>query len=618
MPTADPWAVYTEGLITKLRSMSSLSANLARSGVAEPDRVRRMLEAAPHRGTQLDTRTIGACALGVSRRDDDDHAGVSSGERLVAAFSGLLDNGPELRGALIGAGAQPRGNAQADLVEAAWETWGERAPARMRGQFAAAVSDGERIWCFRDQVGFRAVYHRTDDSGVFFASEAKQVLAGAGVAREADLDAVEAILFGYGGGPQASCSLRGVRRMNAASVVTADRDGLSPERLYWHPERLIESGRDTPDEARERFAELFGQAVSRCLTGQDAISLSGGIDSTAVAAFAAPGHEERFGSPVSALSAVFPDLPGVDETRWIEMVVEYLKMPLHTYRPHSKSLDDVERWCGLLDAPTPVVSVPELDENYALAAQLGHRSLLTGELAEYVVANSGHLAGHLLTHGRITALSQLLRTQRERGARLPFMTKQFIPALVPGRVANAYLRARGVERAVPPPDWIIRPDIRHTPRPDLMHPIRGRWIALQTAAFGGASETLAADEVVASMHGVDVRRPFVDVDLWEFFLSLRAEVKFPDTRRKTLVKSCLRGRLPDAILDRKDKTVFGEHLLTHADYDLIGRYVIDPPHRFDGVDYARLAERIEQRDFTLWEFCWARDLTSVHAFLAQL
>src|SRR5262249_40281966 len=72
------------------------------------------------------------------------------------------------------------------------------------------------------------------------------------------------------------------------------------------------------------------------------------------------------------------------------------------------------------------------------------------------------------------------------------------------------------------------------------------------------------------------------------------------------------------ILDRKDKTVFGEHLLTHADYELIGRYVIDPPHRFDGVDYARLAERIEQRDFTLWEFCWARDLTSVHAFLTQL
>ena len=46
------------------------------------------------------------------------------------------------------------------------------------------------------------------------------------------------------------------------------------------------------------------------------------------------------------------------------------------------------------------------------------------------------------------------------------------------------------------------------------------------------------------MHGVDVRRPFVDVDLWEFFLSLRAEVKFPDTRSKTLVSGACAAACP--------------------------------------------------------------------------
>ena len=30
-----------------------------------------------------------------------------------------------------------------------------------------------------------------------------------------------------------------------------------------------------------------------------------------------------------------------------------------------------------------------------------------------------------------------------------------------------------------------------------------------------------------------------------------------------------------------------------------------------------LARRLEQGDFTLWEYCWARDLTSAHAFLAS-
>jgi asparagine synthase (glutamine-hydrolysing) len=173
-----------------------------------------------------------------------------------------------------------------------------------------------------------------------------------------------------------------------------------------------------------------------------------------------------------------------------------------------------------------------------------------------------------------------------------------------------------VKRAVPPPGWITNREVTSVPRPDLLAPARRRWIDLQTASFGGSSETLAADELVADMHGLQVRRPFVDVDLWEFFLSLRAEIKFPDTRRKTLVKSCLRGRLPDAILDRRDKTLFGEHLLTHADYDLMRRYVVDPPQRLAGVDYRLLAQRLEQGNFTLWEYCWARDLTSAHAFLA--
>jgi asparagine synthase (glutamine-hydrolysing) len=425
------------------------------------------------------------------------------------------------------------------------------------------------------------------------------------------------MFYGQGGGADADCAVKGVKRMSAATVLSHDRGGRRRADRYWEPEQLVETGRFTAAEAEQRFAELFGQAVGRCLTGNDGVSLSGGIDSPAVAAFAAPGHQQRFGTPVGALSAVFPDLPSVDESGWISLVAEHLGMPLHTYRPQAKGLDDVQRWCDLLDCPTPIVSVPELDENYALARRLGHRSLLTGELAEYVIDSRGDLAGHLLMQARLRAVASLVRTQRRRGARWPFIARQFVPSLVPGRMANSFLNWRGVKRAVPPPDWITNRELTTIPRPDLLTPARQRWMNLQTSSFGGSSETLAADEVVAAIHGVDIRRPFVDVDLWEFFLSLRAEVKYPDTRRKTLVKRCLRGRVPDAILDRRDKTVFGEHLLTHADYDVMRRYIADPPHRIAGVDYRRLAERLDQGGFTLWEYCWARDLTSAHAFLAN-
>jgi asparagine synthase (glutamine-hydrolysing) len=579
--------------------------------------VLRMLDVAPHRGALQQVREHGAVALGISQDEEFGDGSISTGNGLVAAFSGRLDNSADLRHQLAAHGRATGGESPADLVEAAFRAWGEATPARLRGHFAATVTDGERVWSFRDQVGFRALYCREDDRAVHIASEAKQVLAGAGIPREPDLDAVERIFYGQGGGPDADCAVKGVKRMAAATMLSHDRGGRRRADRYWEPERLAETGHYTAGEAAERFAELFDQAVGRCLSGADAVSLSGGIDSPAVAAFAAPGHEQRFGTPLGALSAVFPDLPSVDESSWISLVAEHLGMPLHTYRPQAKGLDDVQHWSDLLDCPTPIVSVPELDENYALARRLGHRSLLTGELAEYVIDSRGHLAGHLLIHGRLSAVASLVRTQRRRGAGWPFIARQFVPTLVPGRMANSFLNWRGMKRAAPPPDWITSRDVTAIPRPDLLAPARQRWLNLQTSAFGGSSETLAADEVVAAIHGLDVRRPFVDVDLWEFFLSLRAEVKFPDTRRKTLVKRCLRGRLPDAILDRRDKTVFGEHLLTHADYDVMRRYIADPPHRIAGVDYRRLGERLDQGGFTLWEYCWARDLTSAHAFLAN-
>jgi len=114
-----------------------------------------------------------------------------------------------------------------------------------------------------------------------------------------------------------------------------------------------------------------------------------------------------------------------------------------------------------------------------------------------------------------------------------------------------------------------------------------------------------------------VRRPWADVDLWEFFLSLPAEVKFPDGGNKTLVRRLLAGRLPDEILLRKSKTVFDESVRARIDYAVLRRWLEGPPHRVDGVDYEKLGGHLEREDLDLPGFIWARDLAGVHAFLGQ-
>ena len=129
--------------------------------------------------------------------------------------------------------------------------------------------------------------------------------------------------------------------------------------------------------------------------------------------------------------------------------------------------------------------------------------------------------------------------------------------------------------------------------------------------------SLEAEEVCQAVSGVEARRPWTDVDLWEFFLSLPAEQKFPDASQKGLVRDLLRGRVPNEILDRQDKTVFDAAALAQVDYATLRQYLVSPAHRIAGVDYERLATRLDSERLSVVELGWARNLATAHAFLAQ-
>ncbi len=590
-------------------------AILARSGPVEPALARRMLAAAPHRGSCVALRVVGDCVLGVANRPDFADSTLSGEGPVVAALSGGLDNGAELEAALTTAGFPPASPAAADVVAAAFRAFGADAPQRMRGAFAGLVTDGRTLWCFRDHIGFRPLFYRDDRRRFVAASEPRQVVVGAQLPEEPDLEVLEQIL--YGRMPSDTpAALRGVARLSQATTLTVDGENGVALRRYWHPAELLESARLAPADVRDRFIELLSQAVARSLTGRDVILLSGGVDSPAVAAFAAPEHRRRSGRPMAALSAVFPDLPAVDERRYIEVVTEHFGIELHTYRPRARALDDVEQWCRLFGSPVPIVSVPELADTHSLARRLGYENLLTGEFAEFAFGSPTHLVSHLLTHRRWRALASLLLTERRRGVSSQRLAEHLLATFVPGRLANRYLHWRRRDAPQRIPDWLDGRKVNEIPfRADLLPPSRLRWLRAQLGGLQGSTITMEAEEVCAALAGVTVRRPFADIDLWEFFLSLPAELKCPDLRFKSLVRGLLRGRLPDPILDRRTKTLFDDHVMTQVDYPTLTRLLAAPRHRMPGVDYRRLAQRIEQGNFNRFDWHWAKDLAAIHAFL---
>jgi hypothetical protein len=143
-----------------------------------------------------------------------------------------------------------------------------------------------------------------------------------------------------------------------------------------------------------------------------------------------------------------------------------------------------------------------------------------------------------------------------------------------------------------------------------------RYETVQLGALVGPGITAEADEICQEICGVRARRPWADVDLWEFFLSLPADQKYPDMRSKTLVRSLVRGTVPDEVLDRRTKTVFDDAVLASVDYPTLRKLLVSPAYRMRGVGYELLEERLSREDLSVSELKWTRNLASVHAFLS--
>lgn len=583
----------------------------------DADVVARMLRAAPHRGSELRLLSCGAVSIGINNDPMLRDAWLAEAGGGAAVFAGTLDNRTELASELRRGGAHLPTDDPAAVVLEGFRRHGTDLFDRLRGAFTGAVVvDGATLYCFRDHLGFRSLFFNDGSDGVFVATEAKQIIAGTGMSREPNLDGLKNLF--WGGGPKNA--LKGVERFPRGSYGKVDEAGEWSIDGYWDPSSLLETAQLTASEARERLAEVLQLAVVRTVTGDDAVSLSGGLDSPTVAAFAAPSHLELSGRPLRAVSAVYPHLPAVDELPYIELVAERLGLELHTYVPQARSLDELTFWVDLIDAPVDTLSMPEVAELYRAVRATGARNTMSGELVEYATTARYFTVPHLLLHGRWRPAVGMLRAERRRGRSWWRLARQLLLETAPPIVARPVgRRLRRPWTRLPP--WIDGTEAGGAwRRPELDIPARQRWQKMQLGPFGAgpASPNFEANEICAAYVGIQSRYPLADVDLWEFFLSLPAEIKYPTRVVKGLIRDVMTGRLPDEIVWRHDKTAFDDHLLATAEYPELRRWLLDAGgYRMDGIDYQVLGDRLERQELDVLELRRARDLARIHAFVSR-
>jgi asparagine synthase (glutamine-hydrolysing) len=235
-------------------------------------------------------------ALGARRLSIIDVAGghqpVSNEDSTVwAALNGEIYNHPSLQAHLRRRGHNLKSGVDTEVLVHLYEEYGDAMLHALEGMFAFALWDArkQRLLVGRDRFGEKPLFFSHRGGELRFASELTALLAPGGIDAELDSQAVDAFLvFGYVPGP--GSILRGIRQLPPAHTLVWEKaTGNVKIERYWRPPVATSFSGEPRAEVLAEAERLLDASVRSRLVADVPVGvfLSGGVDSTLIAALAA-------------------------------------------------------------------------------------------------------------------------------------------------------------------------------------------------------------------------------------------------------------------------------------------------------------------------------------------
>jgi asparagine synthase (glutamine-hydrolysing) len=552
--------------------MCGIVGYAGRAGALQSNLLAAMRDTMTHRGPDaagIWSASDGSVVLGHRRlailelSDAGAQPMENSGGTNIVIFNGEIYNHEELRRELAAGGIHFNGRSDTEVLLAAYDAWGERCVERLRGMFAFAIYDQSRkvLFMARDRAGEKPLYWAEHRGGLVFASELKALMADPEFPRRLSSEGLAYYLsFGYVPGDK--CILDGVHKLMPAHCLSWSLVGGAPNiRRYWDIPSARPDATSSGNELTDELQHVLTAAVGEQLVADVplAVLLSGGVDSSLIAAIAAQASHHR----VRTFTVTLPNHPRLDESRFARSVAEYLGTE-HVELPLDQSSADlIQKLAAQYDEP---IADSSMIPTYLLAKTVSQH-------CKVVLGGDG---GDELFGGYV-AYQSALRRDRLR-ARLPRSARSLMAAtarriLATGaRGRNALMALEGTtadgiaQSAVwtDPADysrmspWLSRRSQRHSPtlwRRDLVEEARGLPGAAMAADFRSylPEDILVKVDRASMLCSLEVRAPFLDRRVIEFaYERIPGRLQATLQERKILLKRLAKCLLPpDLDIDRK-------------------------------------------------------------------
>ena len=557
-------------------------------GGAWLDRLQAMLAALAHRGpddqgVHVDLShgvALGQVRLSIIDLSPAGHQPMTDRSgRFTVVYNGELYNHLELRAELQAQGVQFRGHSDTEVLLELFARQGPDALGRLNGIFALAVWDGERreLLLARDALGVKPLYFTAVGAGLAFASELKALLP---VLSQRTLDPASLHRYlSFLWCPGEGTPLREVRQLLPGEALRTDAHGQMLARWRWYrlPAERPAAEMVAPADAVGQVTDALRRAVHRQLVADVPVGafLSGGLDSSAVVALARERQPDLHCFTIELVGG--NDAGFADDLPYARRVAKHLGVKLDVVTVDTASMAaGLEDMVWSLDepladpAPLNVLHICSLARRHGIKVMLsgtGGDDLFTGYRRHMALkferwwhwlpapvrralADGSRALGAGSAVGR--RAQRLLANAASGGDE---RIANYLTWMPEPRLLDLYGPAM---RAATADGCAARPMLEFLAAlPKDLRPVE-RMLALEQR-FYLPDHNLAYTDRMSMAVGVEVRVPYLDIDLVDLAARLPPQVKQRGTEVKWVLKKAMEPYLPHDVIYRP-KTGFGAPL----------------------------------------------------------
>lgn len=461
-------------------------------------------------------------------------------KRFTIAYNGELYNTEDIRKELLSRGHFFKSHSDTEVLLTSFIEWGPDCVEHLNGIFAFAIWDEgkEELFIARDRLGVKPLFYQEVNGAFLFGSELKAVLAHPDVKPEVTREGLAEV---FGLGPSRTPGhgvFNNMKELRPGHALKFTKSGLSIYR-YWSLKS--KKHQDNVEETAEKIRWLLEDTVKRQLVADVPVSafLSGGVDSSALTAFAVKYFEKENRGPFQTYSVDYQDndqyfkandfQPNADGP-WIEEVSQFLGTEHHSCVITNEDL------AGYLKEAVLVRDLPgmaDIDSSLLWFCRQVKKDVtvsLSGECADEI------FGGYPWFH------------------REDLLLRENFPWMDSTLEREKLLKDEWREK-LQLQDYVMRryqETVAETPRLDGESDVEARRRELFYLNIVWFMTTLLDRKDRMSMGAsLEVRVPFADHRLVEYVWNIPWEMKNLEGREKGILRKALEGVLPNNVLYRK-------------------------------------------------------------------